>query len=179
MTLVTRDCGDADLHKGMGVRRKKGTTCCWQPRAWRLIPELVPWWRWTCWWCSWYLVRYWGWDLTPECVWSVTMKGCVWLWKTCLSFEQWLIKSWLHSFFLSSVSHKGEFYLERFLMRQHYTKQLILVISVVCRLWTLILWISECMKLWSVNVSDISTSILWMYENVTVSDKFWTLILWM
>ena len=29
--------------------------------------------------------------------------------------------SWLHSFFLSRVSHKGEFYLERFLMRQHCT----------------------------------------------------------
>jgi hypothetical protein len=25
--------------------------------------------------------------------------------------------SWLHFFFLSRVSHKGEFYLERFLMR--------------------------------------------------------------
>ena len=55
--LVTRGCGDADLHKGLGVRRKKGTTCCWQPRVGRLIPELVPWWRWSYWWCSWYLVR--------------------------------------------------------------------------------------------------------------------------
>jgi hypothetical protein len=33
--------------------------------------------------------------------------------------------SWLHSFFLSRVLHNGEFYLERFLMMQHCTKQLI------------------------------------------------------
>ena len=36
-----------------------------------------------------------------------------------MAFE--LNLSWLHSFFLSRVSHKGEFYLERFLMRQHCT----------------------------------------------------------
>ena len=32
-----------------------------------------------------------------------------------------LLRAVLHSFSLSRVSHKGEFYLERFLMRQHYT----------------------------------------------------------
>ena len=30
-----------------------------------------------------------------------------------------LLRAVLHSFSLSRVSHKGEFYLERFLMRQH------------------------------------------------------------
>jgi hypothetical protein len=30
-----------------------------------------------------------------------------------------IIRAVLHSFFLFRVSHKGEFYLERFLMRQH------------------------------------------------------------
>ena len=121
--------------KGLGVRRKKGTTCCWQPRTWRLISELIPRWRWTCWCCSWYLVRYWGWDLPPVCVCVICdcERVCVtqWLWKTCLSFKQWSIKRWLHSFFLYRVSHKVEFYLERFLMRQHCTKQLVLVIFVI------------------------------------------------
>ena len=32
-----------------------------------------------------------------------------------------LLRAVLHSSFLSRVSHKGEFYLERFLMRQHCT----------------------------------------------------------
>ena len=32
-----------------------------------------------------------------------------------------LLRVVLHSFFLSRISHKGEFYLERFLMRQHCT----------------------------------------------------------
>jgi hypothetical protein len=36
-----------------------------------------------------------------------------------------LIMSWIHSFFLSRVSHRDEIYLERSLMRQHCTKQLI------------------------------------------------------
>jgi hypothetical protein len=33
-----------------------------------------------------------------------------------------IIRVMLHSFFLSRVSHKGEFYLERFLIRQHRTQ---------------------------------------------------------
>ena len=106
--------------------------------------------------------------LESVCVWSVTVKGWVWLWKTCLSFEQWLIKSWLHSFFLSRVSHKGEFYLERFLMRQHCTKQLILVISVIYRLWSL--------------EFDISVG-LWMYRSIGHLDfdsvNVWNCDLWM
>ena len=32
-----------------------------------------------------------------------------------------LLRAMLHSFSLSKVSHKDEFYLERFLMRQHCT----------------------------------------------------------
>jgi hypothetical protein len=40
--------------------------------------------------------------------------------------------SWLHFFFLSRVSHKGEFYLEMFLMRQYCTKQLNYHISHIC-----------------------------------------------
>ena len=94
--------------------------------------------------------------------------GCVWLWKTCLSFEQWLIKSWLHSFFLYSVFHKGEFYLERFLMRQHCIKQFILVIFVVYRLWSL--------------EFDISVG-LWMYRSIGHLDfdfvNVWNCDLWM
>jgi len=36
-----------------------------------------------------------------------------------------IIGAWLYSFSLSRVSHKGEFYLERFLMRQPLHKLLI------------------------------------------------------
>jgi hypothetical protein len=40
------------------------------------------------------------------------------------TFEQFslIIRAVLHSFSLSGVSHKGEFYPERFLMRQHCTQ---------------------------------------------------------
>jgi hypothetical protein len=61
------------------------------------------------------------------------------------------------------VSHKGEFYLERFLMRQHCTEQLILIIIfisscyllsyVLCDLtvntwwnWTYGVWVYQCMN---------------------------------
>ena len=40
----------------------------------------------------------------------------------------YLIGAWLYSFSLSRVSHKGEFYLERFLMRQPLHKLLIKLI---------------------------------------------------
>ena len=111
------------------------------------------------------------------CVWSVTVKGCVWLWKTCLSFEQWLIKSWLYSFFLFRISHKGEFYLERFLMRQHCTKQLILVISIVCRLWTLILWVYETVICECIGYFDFDSVNVWNCDCIGHLE-FWTLILW-
>jgi len=39
-----------------------------------------------------------------------------------------LLRAMLHSFSLSSVSHKGEFYLERFLMRQHCTNSSVILI---------------------------------------------------
>ena len=39
-----------------------------------------------------------------------------------------LLKAVLHSFSLSRVSHKGEFYLERFLMRQHCTNNSFILI---------------------------------------------------
>ena len=39
-----------------------------------------------------------------------------------------LLRAVLHSFFLSRVSHKGKFYLERFLMRQHCTNSSVILI---------------------------------------------------
>ena len=39
-----------------------------------------------------------------------------------------LLRAMLHSFSLSSVSHKGEFYLERFLMRHHCTNSSVILI---------------------------------------------------
>ena len=39
-----------------------------------------------------------------------------------------LLRVVLHSFSLSRVSHKGEFYLEIFLMRQHYTNNSVILI---------------------------------------------------
>ena len=40
----------------------------------------------------------------------------------CETFEQWFgLRAMLYSFSLSRVSYKGEFLLERFLMRQHCT----------------------------------------------------------
>ena len=41
---------------------------------------------------------------------------------------EYLLRAVLHSFSLSSVSHKGEFYLERFLMRQHCTNNSFILI---------------------------------------------------
>ena len=45
-----------------------------------------------------------------------------------LNFELIIIRAVLHSFFLSRVSHNGEFYLERFLMRQHCTNSSVILI---------------------------------------------------
>ena len=82
------------------------------------------------------------------------------------------MKIWLHSFFFSRVSHKSEFYLERFLMRQHCTKQLILVISVICWLSSLISLLDcECIGLWF-----CICMILWMKKSMKVW-MYWTLIL--
>ena len=39
-----------------------------------------------------------------------------------------LLKVVLHSFFFCRVSHKGEFYLERFLMRQHCINSSVILI---------------------------------------------------
>ena len=39
-----------------------------------------------------------------------------------------LLRAVLHSFFLSKISHKGEFYLERFLMRQHCINSSVILI---------------------------------------------------
>ena len=41
-----------------------------------------------------------------------------------------LLRVVLHSFSLSRVSYKGEFYLERFLMRQHCTNSSVILILV-------------------------------------------------
>ena len=66
-----------------------------------------------------------------------------WEWHLYLNFELIIIRTVLHSFFLSRVSHKGEFYLERFLMRQHCTQLNYLFKSCLC---IVILW------LWVVNL---------------------------
>ena len=42
-----------------------------------------------------------------------------------------LLRVVLHSFFLSRVSHNGEFYLERFLTRQHCTNSLFILSPLV------------------------------------------------
>ena len=45
--------------------------------------------------------------------------------------EQWFktkLRAMLHSFSLSRVSYKGEFYLERFLMRQHCINSSVILI---------------------------------------------------
>ena len=39
-----------------------------------------------------------------------------------------LLRAMLHSFILSRVSHKSEFYLEMFLMRQHCTNSSVILI---------------------------------------------------
>jgi hypothetical protein len=78
------------------------------------------------------------WDLRVE------SESVIWDFATdvgyCNNTDTLNILSWLHSFFLSRVSHKGDFYLERFLMRQHCTKQLILIsysyYIVCCVIWS-------------------------------------------
>ena len=42
-----------------------------------------------------------------------------------------LLRDVLHCFYLSRVSYKGEFYLERFLMRQHCTNNSFILSSLV------------------------------------------------
>ena len=34
-TLVTRDCGDADMHKGLGVKRKKWNSMLLTIKSWK------------------------------------------------------------------------------------------------------------------------------------------------
>jgi hypothetical protein len=84
-----------------------------------------------------------------------------------LNFELIIIRAVLHSFFLSRVSHKGEFYLERFLMRQHCTQLNYLFKSCLC---IVILW------LWVVNLLRyfiVHTCELWLVIGQWSSCYLW------
>ena len=56
-----------------------------------------------------------------------------------------LLRAMLHSFSLSKVSHKDEFYLERFLMRQHFTNSHL----------TYLLWCLLFCWIWSFGVCSV------------------------
>ena len=80
--LVARNCGDAGLHKGLEVRRKKIAARCWQPRVGRLLQESLSWWR-----CIWgcFCRHIWGWHICICCfcwylgrVWMVAWARQLW-----------------------------------------------------------------------------------------------------
>ena len=58
----------------------------------------------------------------------------------CGCNEQLNLWSWLHSFSLSRVSHKGEFYLDRFLMRQPLHNSYNLVFCYLCLVFSSLLF---------------------------------------
>jgi len=63
------------------------------------------------------------------------------LWTCGLDLmNNWIkLRGWLHSFSLSRVSHKGEFYLDRFLMRQPLHNSFYFIFCSSCVLFFLLL----------------------------------------